>query len=35
MLSREAGAADQLGADALLVNPYDVSQLATAMHGRC
>jgi trehalose 6-phosphate synthase len=32
VLSREAGAADDLGADALLVNPYDVSQTADAMH---
>ncbi len=32
VLSREAGAADELGDDALLVNPYDVSQTAAAMH---
>ena len=32
VLSRESGAADELGADALLVNPYDVSQTAEAMH---
>jgi trehalose 6-phosphate synthase len=32
VLSREAGAADELGADALLVNPYDVSQTAEALH---
>jgi len=32
VLSREAGAADRLGEDALLVNPYDVSQTAEAMH---
>jgi trehalose 6-phosphate synthase len=32
VLSREAGAADDLGEDALLVNPYDVSQTAEAMH---
>jgi len=32
VLSREAGAADELGADALLVNPYDVSGTAVAMH---
>ena len=32
VLSREAGAADELGADALLVNPYDVSQTARALH---
>ena len=32
ILSREAGAADQLGQDALMVNPYDVSQTAEAMH---
>jgi trehalose 6-phosphate synthase len=32
VLSREAGAADELGAAALLVNPFDVSQTADAMH---
>jgi trehalose 6-phosphate synthase len=32
VLSREAGAADDLGADSLLINPYDVSQTADAMH---
>ena len=32
VLSREAGAADELGPDALLVNPYDVSQTAEALH---
>ena len=32
VLSREAGAADEMGADALLVNPYDVSGTAQAMH---
>jgi trehalose 6-phosphate synthase len=32
VLSREAGAADELGADALLVNPFDVSQTADALH---
>jgi trehalose 6-phosphate synthase len=32
VLSREAGAADELGADALLVNPFDVSGTAEAMH---
>ena len=32
VLSREAGAADELGDDALLVNPYDVSQTAEALH---
>jgi trehalose 6-phosphate synthase len=31
ILSRNAGAADELGADALLVNPFDVSELAGAM----
>src|SRR4029079_9361527 len=31
VLSREAGAADELGADALLVNPYDVSATAAAL----
>jgi trehalose 6-phosphate synthase len=32
VLSREAGAADEFGADALLVNPYDVSGTAARMH---
>ena len=32
VLSREAGAAATLGGDALLVNPYDVSETATALH---
>jgi trehalose 6-phosphate synthase len=32
VLSREAGAAATLGDDALLVNPYDVSETATALH---
>ncbi len=32
ILSREAGAADEMAADALMVNPYDVSQTARAMH---
>lgn len=32
VLSREAGAADDLGDAALLVNPYDVSETAAAMH---
>ena len=32
VLSREAGAADELGGDALLVNPFDISQTAEAMH---
>ena len=32
VLSREAGAAAELGADALLVNPFDVSATAEAMH---
>ena len=31
VLSREAGAADELGADALLVNPFDVSETAEAL----
>ncbi|SDJ02954.1 trehalose 6-phosphate synthase [Frankineae bacterium MT45] len=31
VLSRETGAADVLGADALLVNPYDVGQTAAAL----
>jgi trehalose 6-phosphate synthase len=32
VLSREAGAADELGAHSLVVNPYDVSGTAIAMH---
>jgi trehalose 6-phosphate synthase len=32
VLSREAGAVDDLGADALLVNPYDVAATAEALH---
>jgi trehalose 6-phosphate synthase len=32
VLSREAGAADELGADALVVNPFDVSGTADALH---
>ncbi|GGO83144.1 alpha,alpha-trehalose-phosphate synthase (UDP-forming) [Nonomuraea cavernae] len=32
VLSREAGAAAELGDDALLVNPYDVSGTAAALH---
>lgn len=32
ILSREAGAAAELGDDALLVNPYDVSATAQAIH---
>jgi trehalose 6-phosphate synthase len=32
VLSREAGAADEFGEDALLVNPYDVTGTAAAMH---
>jgi trehalose 6-phosphate synthase len=32
VLSREAGAADELGADSLLVNPYDISGTAQALH---
>jgi trehalose 6-phosphate synthase len=32
VLSREAGAADELGDSALLVNPYDVSGTAAAIH---
>jgi trehalose 6-phosphate synthase len=31
ILSREAGAADQLGASALLVNPFDTAELADAI----
>jgi trehalose 6-phosphate synthase len=32
VLSQEAGAAAELGEDALVVNPYDVSQTAEALH---
>jgi len=32
VLSREAGAADELGSEALLVNPYDVTATAEALH---
>jgi trehalose 6-phosphate synthase len=32
VLSREAGAADELGEDAFLVNPFDVSGTAEALH---
>jgi len=32
VLSRHAGAADELGADAHLVNPFDVTQTAAALH---
>jgi trehalose 6-phosphate synthase len=32
VLSREAGAAAELGADALLVNPFDISGTAEALH---
>ena len=32
VLSREAGAAAELGGDALLVNPFDVTQTAQALH---
>jgi len=32
VLSREAGAADALAADALLVNPYDITETADALH---
>ncbi|WP_327176467.1 trehalose-6-phosphate synthase [Streptomyces sp. NBC_01335] len=32
VLSREAGAYEELGADALVVNPYDVSATAEALH---
>jgi trehalose 6-phosphate synthase len=32
VLSREAGVADEYGVDALLVNPYDVTQTAEALH---
>ncbi len=32
VLSTEAGAADDLGRDALLVNPYDITETAEALH---
>lgn len=32
VLSREAGAVETIGADAVLVNPFDVSQTAHALH---
>jgi trehalose 6-phosphate synthase len=32
VLSRDAGAADVLGADALIINPFDVSGTADALH---
>jgi trehalose 6-phosphate synthase len=32
VLSAEAGAADEFGEDALLVNPFDVSGTAEALH---
>jgi trehalose 6-phosphate synthase len=32
VLSREAGAAATLGSDALLVNPFDISETAAALH---
>jgi trehalose 6-phosphate synthase len=32
VLSTGAGAADELGDDALLVNPYDVTETAEALH---
>jgi trehalose 6-phosphate synthase len=32
VLSREAGAADTLGADAILINPFDITQTAAALH---
>lgn len=32
VLSREAGAVETIGSDALLVNPFDVSQTAQALH---
>jgi trehalose 6-phosphate synthase len=32
VLSREAGAAETLGDYALLVNPYDISETAAALH---
>jgi trehalose 6-phosphate synthase len=32
VLSAEAGAADELGSEALLINPYDISATAEALH---
>jgi trehalose 6-phosphate synthase len=32
ILSREAGAAAELAEDAIMINPYDVSQTAEALH---
>jgi trehalose 6-phosphate synthase len=32
ILSREAGAADELGEDAIMINPFDVSATAAALH---
>jgi trehalose 6-phosphate synthase len=32
VLSREAGVADEYGEDALVVNPYDVTETAEALH---
>jgi trehalose 6-phosphate synthase len=32
VLSREAGAVHELGGDAAVVNPYDVSETAAALH---
>jgi trehalose 6-phosphate synthase len=32
VLSKEAGAVHELGGDAILVNPYDISQTAEALH---
>lgn len=32
VLSREAGAYEELGDDAIVVNPYDVSATAAALH---
>ena len=32
VLSREAGAADELAEDALMINPYDISATAAALH---
>ncbi|MEU6348636.1 trehalose-6-phosphate synthase [Streptomyces sp. NPDC047072] len=32
VLSREAGAYEELGDDAIVVNPYDIEQTATALH---
>ena len=32
VLSREAGVAEEYGEDAIMVNPYDVTETAEALH---